>query len=127
MIGHYAGVDFSVSEDRVQTFREMTRETASRWNIHEVIGTKPLQEFLGPDLDSLSFTMQLTAWRGVDPLGMAQQLRQFCQAGEYDNLILGGVNLGRFVIESISESYQTVTQAGRVLAAQVDVTLKEYQ
>ena len=82
MIGSFAGISFSVSESRVQTFSEMTRETASRWNTHEVIGAKPKQEFLGPDLDSMSFSMTLSAWRGVSPLQMAQRLRQFCSDGE---------------------------------------------
>ena len=67
MIGSYAGISFTVSEDKVQTFQEMSRETASRWNTHEVIGAKPKQEFLGPDLDSMTFTMQLSAW-GVSAL-----------------------------------------------------------
>lgn len=90
MIGSYAGISFTVSEDKVQTFQEMSRETAARWNTHEVIGAKPKQEFLGPDLDSMTFTMQLSAWRGVSPLQLAERLRQFCSKGEYDNLIVGG-------------------------------------
>lgn len=47
MIGSFAGISFSVSESRVQTFSEMTRETASRWNTHEVIGAKPKQDISG--------------------------------------------------------------------------------
>lgn len=127
MIGSYAGISFTVSEDKVQTFQEMSRETASRWNTHEVIGAKPKQEFLGPDLDSMSFTMKLSAWRGVSPLQLAERLRQFCSKGEYDNLIVGGRNFGKYLIESVSETYDTVSGRGEVLQASVDVSLKEYQ
>lgn len=127
MIGSYAGISFTVSEDKVQTFQEMSRETAARWNTHEVIGAKPKQEFLGPDLDSMSFTMNLSAWRGVSPLQLAERLRRFCQKGEVDNLILGGRNFGKYLIESVSETYDTVNNHGEVVQASVDVSLKEYQ
>lgn len=126
MIGSFAGISFSVSESRVQTFRELTRETASRWNTHEVIGAKPKQEFLGPDLDSMNFSMTLSAWRGVSPLQMAQRLRQFCGDGEVDNLIIGGQNFGEYLIESVSETYNVVNNRGEVVQASVDVSLKEY-
>ena len=111
MIGSFAGISFSVSESRVQTFSEMTRETASRWNTHEVIGAKPKQEFLGPDLDSMSFS---------------KRLRQFCSDGEVDNLIIGGQNFGEYLIESVSETYNVVNNRGEIVQASVDVSLKEY-
>ena len=126
MFGMFAGVGFTASENQVQTFSAMSRDTASRWATHEVITAKPKQEFLGPDLDGMSFSMVLTAWRGTDPVGLADQLRSFCQSGEYDYLILGGKNFGKYVIESVSEAYETVTNAGQVIKATVDVTLKEY-
>lgn len=92
-----------------------------------MIGAKPKQEFLGPDLDSMSFTMNLSAWRGVSPLQLAERLRRFCQKGEVDNLILGGRNFGKYLIESVSETYDTVNNHGEVVQASVDVSLKEYQ
>ena len=126
MIGMYAGVSFTVSEGQVQTFTEMSRETSARWSAHEVIGVKPKQEFQGPDLSNVSFTMRLAAWKGVSPLQLAEQLREFCSNGEYDNLILGGRNMGKYLIESVGESYGVVTGRGEILSADVDVSLKEY-
>ena len=126
MFGMFAGVGFTVSETQVQTFTTMSRETTSRWATHEVITAKPKQEFLGPGLVSMTFSMTLTAWRGTDPVGLAEQLRSFCQAGEYNYLILGGTSYGKYVIESVSEAYETVTNAGQVIQSTVDVTLKEY-
>ena len=109
MIGMLAGIGFTVSEGQVQTFAEMSRETSARWSAHEVIGAKPKQEFLGPDLGGVSFTMHLAAWRGVSPIRLAEQLREFCSNGEYDNLILGGRNMGKYLIESVGETYGVVT------------------
>lgn len=111
----------------MQTFAEMSRETSARWSAHEVIGAKPKQEFLGPDLGGVSFTMHLAAWRGVSPIRLAEQLREFCSNGEYDNLILGGRNMGKYLIESVGETYGVVTGRGEILSADVDVSLKEYR
>lgn len=127
MIGNFAGISFTVSEGQVQTFQNMSRDTSARWTSHEVIGAKPKQEFLGPDLDGGSFTMHLTAWRGANPLQLAEQLREFCSNGEYDNLIIGGRNMGKYLIESVGETYGVVTGRGEILSADVDVSLKEYQ
>lgn len=38
---------FEVSDDRVLTFSEMTREITSRWSNHEPMGCKPKPEFWG--------------------------------------------------------------------------------
>ena len=60
------------------------------------------------------------------PLQLAERLRQFCSKGEYDNLIVGGRNFGKYLIESVSETYHTVTNRGEVVQASIDVSLKEY-
>lgn len=126
MIGIFAGISFTVSEGQVQTFQNMSRDTSARWTSHEVIGEKPKQEFLGPDLDGGSFTLHLTAWRGVNPLQLAEQLQKFCLNGEYANLIIGGRNMGKYLIESIGETYEIITNRGEIISANVDVSLKEY-
>ena len=78
MIGMFAGIGFTVSEGQVQTFAEMSRETSARWSAHEVIGAKPKQEFLGPDLGGVSFTMHLAAWRGSEPDPAGRAAAKFC-------------------------------------------------
>ena len=57
---------------------------------------------------------------------LLEQLREFCSNGEYDNLILGGRNMGKYLIESVGETYGVVTGRGEILSADVDVSLKEY-
>ena len=50
-------VVFEVSDDRVFTFSELTREVTSRWTNHEPQGVKPKPEFLGAGLQTASLTI----------------------------------------------------------------------
>ena len=57
-------VVFEVSDDRVFTFSELTREVTSRWTNHEPQGVKPKPEFLGAGLQTASLTITLSAEYG---------------------------------------------------------------
>lgn len=118
---------FETSDRRLLTFLDLTRETSARFANHEVIGEKPLKEYLGPGLDGLSFTMELSAFGGVSPLGLVGVLDSAMQNGQQSNFILGGRNLGKFVIVSKSEAYGIITNRGAVVSASVDVKLEEYR
>ncbi len=58
---------FTVSDDQVFTFSEMTREITSRWANHEPQGVKPKPEFLGAGLQTASLTITISATLGVRP------------------------------------------------------------
>lgn len=127
MIGAYGGVVFSTSDHRIQNFLNLKRESTGRYQNHETINTKPKSEFLGSGLDSLSFSMELSAFHGVSPMSVINRLRGYVQNGVTAKFILGGRNLGRYKITTLSESYDVITHGGGVMTAKVDVTLEEYR
>ena len=47
-IGSLGNVVFEVSSEKVKTLRDMQRQGSARFATHEIIGKKPLREFLGP-------------------------------------------------------------------------------
>lgn len=126
MIGSFGNVVFSVSENKIQTFRDLKRDTSARYSDHEVIGAKAKREFLGPNLDSMSFTMELSSFRGVSPLSMEEILRKYCEKGEEQPLALGGKLFGEFCLESVSAAYEVIDGDGGIVRAKLDVSLKEY-
>jgi hypothetical protein len=126
MIGSFGGLLFQVSADVVQTFTELKRSAQGRFAQHEVIGAKPLTEYLGPDLDTGSFTMNLDASLGVNPSSMIEKVLSFARNGSASSFILGGRNFGVFNIVSASAAYGIVTGSGGVISAKIDVGLKEY-
>lgn len=127
MIGSFAGFVFSVSEDQVKNFISLSREASARYANHEVMGQKAKKEFLGPNLSTGSFTMELSAQQGVSPMAALRVLEQYINSGRSSPFILGGKNLGRYVITKKSEEYQLITKGGQVIKAKVDVTMEEYR
>lgn len=126
MIGSYAGIVFQTSDQVINTFQGLTRTTTARFADHDVIGTKPKKEFLGPGLMSGSFSMELSSQWGIRPMDIIKKLDRYISTGRESRFILGGHNLGRFVMLSKSEEYGTVTNKGTVISCKIDVELEEY-
>lgn len=127
MIGSFGGIIFRVSSDTVKTFTDLKRTSQGRYSEHDVIGKKPVVEFLGPALDEISFTMNISASLGVNPSAMIDRAFAIVKNGDNYNFILGGRNFGKFNMTSASTAYEIITNSGGVVSAKIDVSLKEYQ
>lgn len=127
-IGSFGSLIFEVTHEKVRTFDELTRSATARWSKHERFGQKPRSEFLGPDLDSISFKMRFDAQYGVNPKSEMDKLLDLCRSGKADTLIIGGTPIGRdqWVITSVKQSWTAVDNQGRVIVGTADVTMEEY-
>ena len=54
VIGTFGSLPFVCSADVVHTFKDLSRETSTRWARHEVIGQKPVLEWIGDDRASVT-------------------------------------------------------------------------
>ena len=61
MIGSLGTLIFTVSSSQFLTFNNFKREVSATWNTVERIGTKPLPQFGGAKLQSLSLVIILDA------------------------------------------------------------------
>lgn len=59
-IGSLGDIVFEVSSSKVVTFKDYKRTTKARFQSHDIIGQKPILEYLGPDGEEISFTMQFS-------------------------------------------------------------------
>ena len=109
---------FEVSDDRVMTFRDMTRDISSRWAEHGVLGRKPKPEFLGPANQSVSLTITLSASLGVRPRNVLEAIEGMVEAGT------AGKN--PFRLTASSETWDRVYSRGELSKAIVTITLEEY-
>lgn len=127
-IGSFAGLVFEVSNFKVLTYDEYKRESKARTAKHELINQTPVIEFLGRDVETISFTMTFTKQLNSQPEQTTQTLREFCQQGLIDNLVFGTTVVGdcKWFIDSISEEVQMWNNQGEVLVSKVDVKLIEY-
>ena len=127
-IGSLGEIIFEVSGSKVRTFKDMKRSTKGRYASHVVIGGKPILEFVGPDGEELSFTMQFSIAWGVHPQEETQKIREICEKGEANYFVLCNTTIGEnlWVVDSVSETVDIVDNNGRIITSQIDVTLKEY-
>ena len=123
-----SGLVFEVSDERAMALQEMSRDTAGRWASHEAMGAKPKAEFLGPDNQTISLTVYLSAALGVRPRAMLETLEAMAESGTAEYLIIGNRPVGKnpFRITGCSETWGHIYGGGQLARATVALTLEEY-
>lgn len=127
-IGTFAGVTFSVSDETVKTFNNMKWQVSGKYAEHDRHLKRDLLEFLGPELETISFEMRLSVFLGVTPLTEIIKLRSIIQTGKTDRLVIGGKVYGsyKWAMTEMSVNLERFDNKGNLLVAMVDVTMKEY-
>lgn len=127
-LGSLGSVVFVATQDTIRTFQDFTRSGASRYADHEILGQKPKTQWLGPGLDTISFTMRFDAQYGLNPRKEMNQLVELERAGKALSLTIGGVGIGVYmwVITALEQKWDVIDNQGYVLKGTVNITLKEY-
>lgn len=127
-IGTFGTIIFLTTTDLVRTFKNMTRDTNVRLASHDIIGKKPVIEWIGPGTDTIKFSMQFNSILGVDPKDEEKELRNMAQTGQVAHIIVGGKPISdyKFIIESISSGERYFDSFGKLIKSTVDITVKEY-
>ena len=101
-VGSFGPVVFETGDDRVLTPREMEGGGEARFADHEVIGFKPVDEFLGPGLETLNLTINLSVYLGVNPETEKEALEEMRNTGRAAPLFFGNRLRGTFTIRRLS-------------------------
>ncbi len=119
---------FSVSSDKVLTFDNFEQTSSIRTGKHEIHLQKPKTEFLGPDLDTITFTMRFDVALGINPMSEIEKLRLVQRSGSPVSLVIGGKSYGEnlWAIKSFRREHRQVDNRGNVLVAEVSIELEEY-
>ncbi len=126
IVGTFGNIVFSVSADRQYLIDGFSRKSGARTEEHQVTGGKPRTEFIAPTLTDISFTIILMAGHGVNPMAEAEKLRGLCERGEAHRLMIGGRNLGQYLLTEVADDWEKTLGDGRVTVARVKVSFKEY-
>lgn len=123
-----SNIIFKVSSQQIFIFDEFERKVSARWAKHDRIAMKPLKQFLGPDEDTISFTIELNAELGVKPRKILEQINNLISTGEPQTLVIGTKAIGenKFYIESCSETWERIMNQGELIKAKAKLTLEEY-
>ena len=111
-IGSLGSLVFSVSENTVRTFDELSWKVSAKYATHDRHIKRDVLEFLGPEPGTISF----------------KKLNKMCNKGNISTLVLGGKKYGsyKWVITGVSSTLKRYDNKGNCWAATADVTLKEY-
>lgn len=125
VIGTFGMVTFVCAFDKVFTFKDLTRSRSVRWAKHDVIGAKPVLEYIGPELDKVSLKVRFDTSLNMPPAVGLLGLKKLTDGHESHALTIGGEYVGRFVIDSVSETRRHHTGAGICLVAEATIELTE--
>lgn len=120
-------IPFEVSQDKVRTWHDASREEAARWHSHEVYMGKPVKEFLGPGDSRIPLAMRFDIERGVVPRDEIRRLRKLMQEGIVLQFTVGDSLVGDFFIKDVKEEWTRFSPKGVLLVAEVTITLEEYR
>ena len=103
VLGMFGNVIFTACSAQVLTFRDLNITRQSRFAWHNVIGSEPVPEFVGPDSARIRFNVTLSSQFSSPPITYIEVLKNMVESGESYMLILGADYIGRCVLESFSE------------------------
>ena len=123
-----SAIRFEVNSTKQLTFRNFTKSHSARWKDHEIIGNKPLSEFTGPDLVSVTMSCTLSAAMNVNPRKIMKALEKALEKGKVDYLYIKETKVGtnKMKLMSMSEAYDVVLINGAIVKATVDLSFSEY-
>ena len=127
-VGSMGDIPFVVTYGKIRTFSDYGRSGSGRWAKHDLIGRKPVMEFLGPDVEKVSMKIQLRTDHGINPESELERLRKMRDTGAVFPFILGGapVSDNYRLLEDIGENVSYWRAGGKILSVSVDITLTEY-
>ncbi|MDR7318922.1 phage tail protein [Brevibacillus nitrificans] len=128
MIGSLGSVVFVASQATIRTIQEFTRNGGSRYAVHEILNQKPKAQWIGPGLDTVSFSMRFDASYGLNPRKELNQLVELERAGKALPLTIGGEGMGVYLwtITSLEQKWDHIDNQGNLLIASANISLKEY-
>ena len=106
----------------------MQRTTTARWGKHDILGAKPIAEFIGPDADEVTLPVQLNILLlgGKTIESELSTLREIIQNGKVGLLTIGEDVFGKYYLESMNETRKRFGPNGQAVYANITLTLKEF-
>ena len=127
-IGSFGDLVFSVSDKTVRTFDSMSWDFSADYATHDRHIKADLLEYIGPSIETISFSMVFSVFLGVNPLKEIRRLRNMVQSGYAQRLVIGGKVYGsyKWVMQKGTVDLKRFDRQGELWAASAKVTLKEY-
>ena len=133
IVGLYGGgrIVFGLAARQGFLIGELEESSKAKFVEHEILGSKPITEFVGFENDEVSFSMNFIAGRTTAPMVAIPLLKGILSQAQAYPLIVGGRPVGsfmsQFVLTEVTSTYEHTNGMGIVTVASIDVSLKEYR
>jgi phage protein U len=124
-VGAFGPVAFEVSNKYVRTFDQLQETRRARYAKHDVLSLDSKLQWLGTDLTEAVLPMKFHASYSDPGAERAKLAKMLVEHVAYP-LVIGGVNLGEFVIEELGAIWNFVSNKGVLLHVTIEARLKEY-
>ena len=125
--GSLGQVVFSINQKKIQTIKSLVWKKQYSYSTHKRYGKKTLLEFTGIEPDEIEIEMEISAFLGVRPLQMLEDLAAMAKKHQVVPLILGTDVIGtKWVITNIEDSTDKFYMDGTLVSAKIKVKIKEY-
>ena len=127
VIGSYGELIFEVSALKILTFDGYKRQVKAKYAEHEILNRPAVLEFLYRELEEVSLVIKAVSQLGVTPEKVALILRDMCQRGEPNYLIIGEmvISENEMVITEVNENVQQ-WHGANIGVNTLNVNFKEY-
>ena len=126
MIGTLGPIVFTVTAERVQTFRDLSVSKSAHWATHDIIGRKPQLQMTGLAADTASLDVSIRYADGSIPRDELRIISDVLESGEAHDLIVGPDVLGRYVLTNTGEARNEHGPHGELMGVSVSLSLLEY-
>lgn len=123
--GLFGTLPFVCSSNIVNTFKDVNRELTTKYARHDVIGRKPVLEWIGEEPDRISFKIRFDSSLNSPPETGLLLLKRMLDSHKAQRLLLGPRYMGKFILESISEERRFHTGLGVCQIAEATISLTE--
>ena len=119
---------FEVSDQKILTLLDFSRKNGVRFSKNDVLLKKPVSQYIGPDLDTISFKIELRAQYGVNPRDEMDKLIYLERDGTTVSIVIGNKAFGvyRWRISDPNMVWKIVDNTGFLQSAVCEISLEEY-
>lgn len=127
-LGSIGDIVFETSNYVIRTYDGYTDSEASRIGQHDVGGSSPVLEHIGPGVRAIELSVHLSETLGVDVEGDIARAQEYCRLGTLLPLTLGGKPIGgpgaKWLIESVEADRRKFRTLGQCVLADIKFALK---
>lgn len=124
VLGIFGLVPFTCSSLQVCTFQDLQIKHSARYSTHEVIGAMPVNEYIGPEQDTITFKIQLRQILKSPPSVYVALLNSMLSSGQSYPLMFGPEYMGKFILLAFDEERKYFNGIGTPIATDVSIQLR---